>query len=178
MSYEKLKKDLKRFGSRNKVFGFFTNPMLRYMVVFRFNERISKINPFFWPLRIWYKNLSRKYSIQIPVHTRIGGGFLINHYGGIVVNQGVTIGENCNISQGVTLGNVSRGRLKGYPTLGDRVWVGANSVIVGKINIGNDVLIAPLSYVNFDVPDKAVVSGNPARIISYNTSAVYLKNLA
>ena len=50
-------------------------------------------------------------------------------------------------------------------------------MIVGKIMIGNDVLIAPLSYVNFDVPDNAVVVGNPAQIVSYNSSAGYVKNL-
>ena len=42
---------------------------------------------------------------------------------------------------------------------------GANAVIVGKINIGNNVLIAPNSYVNFDVPDNSIVIGNPGKII-------------
>ncbi|MGL2966877.1 serine O-acetyltransferase [Flavobacterium sp. XGLA_31] len=95
-----------------------------------------------------------------------------------MINQNVILGENCNVSQGVTLGNVSRGKLKGTPTIGDRVWIGANAVVVGNIKIGDDVLIAPLSYVNFDVPDKAVVAGNPAVIVNYNTSAGYLKNLS
>lgn len=172
-----LHKDLKRFGKVNKWMFFLINPMFRYMVIFRLNQQVKKYNPFFLPLRIWYKNISCKYSIQIPLHTKIGGGFLMNHYGGIVINQGVVLGENCNISQGVTLGNVSRGKLKGCPTIGDRVWIGANSIVVGKITIGNDVLIAPLSYVNFDVPDKAVVMGNPAQIVNYNTSAGYIKNI-
>ncbi|MBF6640020.1 serine acetyltransferase [Flavobacterium sp. J49] len=176
MPQKVIHNDLKRFGNTNRLLCFFTNPMFRYMVIFRANQRVKKYHPLFFPLRVWYKNISRKYGIQIPVLTKIGGGFLINHYGGIVVNQGVKIGTNCNISQGVTLGNVSRGKLKGCPQIGDRVWIGANSVVVGKITIGNDVLIAPLSYVNFDVPDKAVVMGNPAQIVNYNTSAVYIKN--
>ena len=37
---------------------------------------------------------------------------------------------------------------------------------MGNIKIGNDVLIAPLSYVNFDVPDHSIVVGNPAKVIS------------
>jgi serine O-acetyltransferase len=49
--------------------------------------------------------------------------------------------------------------------LGNKVWVGANAVIVGNITIGDDVLIAPLSYVNFDVPSHSIVIGNPGKII-------------
>ncbi len=62
----------------------------------------------------------------------------------------------------------------GCPVIGDRVWIGANAVVVGRITIGDDVLIAPLSFVNFDVPDKAVVAGNPAKIINYNGSEGYV----
>jgi serine O-acetyltransferase len=39
---------------------------------------------------------------------------------------------------------------------------------VGKIVIGDNVLIAPNSYVNFDVPSHSIVIGNPAKIISRN----------
>lgn len=53
----------------------------------------------------------------------------------------------------------------GAPTLGDDVWVGSNSMVVGNIHIGNDVLIAPNAYVNFDVPEHSIVIGNPAKII-------------
>jgi serine O-acetyltransferase len=49
--------------------------------------------------------------------------------------------------------------------------------VVGGITIGNDVLIAPLSFVNFDVPDNAVVAGNPAKIISHKGSEGYVNYL-
>lgn len=42
--------------------------------------------------------------------------------------------------------------------------IGINSTIVGNIHIGKDVLIAPNTYVNFDVPDHSIVIGNPASI--------------
>lgn len=99
------------------------------------------------------------------------------HYGNIVINSNVVIGENCNIAQGVTLGNTKRGKNIGNPTIGNRVWIGANSVVVGGITVGNDVLIAPLSLVNFNIPDKAVVAGNPAKIINYNGSEGYVNNI-
>lgn len=156
---------------------FFKNPEFRYLIYFRMASKYTKINPIGLIVRVLLNLNKAKYGIQIPIKTKIGKGLKMNHFGGIVVNQDVIIGENCNISQGVTLGNVSRGKLKGCPTIGNRVWIGANAVVVGKIVIGNDVLIAPLSYVNFDVPEKAVVMGNPASIVNYNGSGIYIKNI-
>ena len=49
--------------------------------------------------------------------------------------------------------------------LGNSVWIGPNAVIVEKINIGDNVLIAANSYVNFDVPSNSIVIGNPGRDI-------------
>src|SRR4030067_223048 len=65
-----------------------------------------------------------KYGISIPYTTQIGSGFYIGHFGGIVVNEKSIIGENCNISQGVTLGEANRGRRKGFPVIGDNVYIG------------------------------------------------------
>ena len=69
------------------------------------------------------------------------------------------------MAPGVTIGQENRGKRKGCPVIGDNCWIGTNAVIVGKITIGNDVLIAPLSFVNFDVPSHSIVIGNPAKII-------------
>ena len=54
--------------------------------------------------------------------------------------------------------------------IGNEVWIGTNAVVVGKIRIGNNVLIAPNAFVNIDVPDNSIVIGNPA-IIKYCKSA-------
>ena len=45
------------------------------------------------------------------------------------------------------------------------MFLGTNSIVVGKAKVGNDVLIAPGAYVNFDVPDHSIVIGNPEKII-------------
>ena len=50
--------------------------------------------------------------------------------------------------------------------MGNNVFIGINATVVGKISIGNDVLIAPNSYVNVDVPSHSVVIGNPGTIHS------------
>jgi serine O-acetyltransferase len=136
----------------------------RYMFFMR--KAAATGNPL---LRFLYRLCLRhyvfKYGFQIPYNTRIGGGFHISHIGAIVINTGAVIGSNCNINPGVVIGQSNRGKSKGFPTLGDRVWLGANSVVVGKVTIGNDVLIAPGAFVNFDVPDHSIVLGNPGKII-------------
>ena len=108
--------------------------------------------------------LSYKTEIQILPGTRIGKGFYIEHFGRIIINKKAIIGKNVNIATGVVIGESFRGKKKGSPIIGDEVWIGANSVIVGNIKIGNNVLIAPNAYVNFDVPNSSIVIGNPGII--------------
>ena len=55
--------------------------------------------------------------------------------------------------------------------------MGAHAIVVGKITIGNDALIAPGAYVNFDVPCGSVVLGNPGKIVSQKGSAGYINNI-
>ena len=107
---------------------------------------------------------ARKYGLEI-LSDNIGPGLYIGHAHNINVNPSTIIGKNCNLNKGCTLGKENRGKRKGAPILGDNVWIGTNSVVVGKVHIGNDVLIAPNAYVNFDVPDHSIVLGNPGNII-------------
>ena len=104
------------------------------------------------------------YKCEISTSSRIGAGLYIGHPYCITINPAVTIGRNCNIHKGVTIGQENRGRRKGVPVIGDKVWMGVNSTIVGKITVGDDVLIAPNTYVNCDIPSHSVVFGNPCII--------------
>lgn len=65
-----------------------------------------------------------KFGISIPPETKIGAGLYIGHFGGIVITPKAIIGKNFNISQGVTIGYSSRGKSKGYPVIGDNVYIG------------------------------------------------------
>lgn len=84
------------------------------------------------------------------------GGIYIGHAYNITINQNAIIGRNCNIHKGVVIGQANRGSRKGCPTIGDRVWIGINSAIVGNVTIGDDVMIAPNSFVNVDIPSHSV----------------------
>lgn len=156
---------------------FLSHPGFRFVTMLRLCQRYGKLHPAGLLSRLYFRRLKVRYGFQIPFTCDIGAGLFIGHFGNIVVNQGVRIGENCNIAQGVTVGYASRGKRKGCPSIGDRVWIGANAVVTGNIKIGNDVLIAPLSFVNFDVPDHCVVSGNPAQIVSDKGSEGYVNNI-
>jgi serine O-acetyltransferase len=118
-----------------------------------------------------------RYGFDISATTAIGPGLYIGHFGGVVISPHAVLGAHVNIAQGVTIGAASRGPRTGAPTLGDRVWVGAHAIIVGKVTVGNDALIAPGSYVNFDVPEMAVVLGNPGKIVSNAGSKGYVNKI-
>ncbi len=133
------------------------------------------------PLRLWYTYLLRrrayKTGIQIPARTQIGAGFYIGHTGRVIIHPDAKLGKNVNVGTGVTIGRENRGKREGVPTIANNCWIGTNAVVVGKITIGEDVLIAPLSFVNFDVPPHSIVLGNPAKILpKQNATAGYLQN--
>ncbi len=120
---------------------------------------------------------SVKYGYQIGAEAKIGPGLYMGHRGTVIVNGKTRIGANVNIATGVTIGQENRGIRQGYPTIGNKVWIGSNAVIVGKINIGDNVMIAPNTFINFDVPSNSVVIGNPAKIIPNDEATTgYIQN--
>jgi serine O-acetyltransferase len=123
---------------------------------------------------LWRKMIEMTTGISIPASAQIGHSFYIGHFGGIILNAKTIIGNNCNISQGVTIGVSGVNEKRGVPILGDNVYIGANAVIAGKISIGNNVIIGACSLVSSDVADNAVVVGVPAQVISHNSSKGYI----
>lgn len=116
-------------------------------------------------LSIMMRFMQNRTQISIPIETQIGEGFYIGHTGRVIISPKTIIGKNVNVATGVTIGGTFRGDKQGFPIIADNVWIGTNAVIVGNIKIGTDVLIAPLAYVNFDVPEHSIVIGNPGKII-------------
>lgn len=170
---KEIKKDLYRYIGEdcNKIIYqlryFLFTPGFQYIYFFRKAAAASKLTRLFWLIGLRFCMF--KTGIQIPYTTKIGPGFRIVHFGSIVINPQTIIGKNFNISQGVLIGN-SSGKNKGVPIIGDSVCVNANAIIIGGVKIGNNVLIAPGAFVNFDVPDNSIVIGNPGKIISRNQS--------
>lgn len=117
-----------------------------------------------------------KFNISISHHTVIGSGLYLGHVMNIVVSDRARIGKNCNLSHGVTIGQVNRGARMGTPTIGDNVYIGPGAAVLGNIQVGNNVAIGANAVVTKDIPDNAVVVGVPARVISLNGSAGYVMN--
>lgn len=176
----KFRKDLYRYyGEKGESFiQRLLRPIeLKYIALFRKTEACT-----FKPLKLYYtlklKLMSYKTHIQIPARTRIGEGFYIGHSGRVIIHPEAELGENMNIGTGVTIGYENRGDRKGAPVFFGNCWIGTNSVVVGKIKIGEDVMIAPLTFVNFDVPPHSIVIGNPAKIIHKdNATKDYIQNM-
>jgi serine O-acetyltransferase len=105
-------------------------------------------------------------GISLPAECEIGPGLYIGHFGPVILNADVRLGRNCNLSQGVTIGVGGRGARRGCPIIGDRVYVGANAVLIGRIEIGNDCAIGAGGVVTKSMPACAVVAGNPAGVVS------------
>ena len=131
------------------------------------------IFPFF---RLILRKYVFKFGISISQNVKIGSGFFISHFGGIIVNPNCVIGKNLNITSGVTLGQVNRGKKKGSPIIGDNVYIATGAKIIGAIKIGNNVAIGANCVVTKDIPDNAVVVGVPGKVISYEGSKGYVNN--
>lgn len=120
-----------------------------------------------WAYRkfVWHR-LSLKYNIVLPPNV-IGYGFKVAHVtgGGIIVNC-KSIGNYCSANAGVVVGN--NGGQDKTAIIGDHVSMTVGCKVIGKVVIGNNVIVAPNSVVVKDVPDNCVVSGVPAKIIKQN----------
>lgn len=121
------------------------------------------------------EKLTIRYGISIPVATRIGQGLYIGHFGGIFVNGDVVIGNNCNLSQGVTIGQTNRGEKRGTPVIGHNVYIGPGAKVIGGIRVGDHAAIGANCVVTKDVPEKGVVAGVPGRVISKDGSTGYVE---
>jgi serine O-acetyltransferase len=133
-----------------------------------YNARLPNVIkcPCLYVQEVWQKVVKVVTGICISREARIGPGFYIGHFGQIFIGKDAKIGAYCNVSQGVTIGESGRGTQKGTPRLGDRVLVGPNAILVGKITIGDDAVIAPNSLVIYDVSESSVMMGVPAKCFS------------
>jgi serine acetyltransferase len=115
-------------------------------------------------LRRWffanYQRLSMKTGIEF-LTPKIGGGLIMPHWGRIILNA-KRIGDDLYVFHNVTVGN---DYVSGVPTIGNNVFIGTNSVILGDITVGDNVVIGAGSFVNSDIPSNSLAAGNPARVI-------------
>ncbi|CDF80024.1 hexapeptide transferase [Formosa agariphila KMM 3901] len=179
-----FKKDLnkyKAYSDSNTLVLLFTQQGLWALFVYRVSNSIyvSKTPLFIKRILLIFCLISQKgievlTGISLPYSATIGERFYIGHFGGIIVNANVIIGNNCNISQGVTIGVSGKDKNRGVPIIGNNVYIGANAVVVGKITVGDDAVIGANSLVTKDVLKCTTVLGVPAVKINDNDSNGYI----
>jgi serine O-acetyltransferase len=148
------------------------------MVVYRLGRWRYGIGPraFRLPFSLLYRTLKLLVQIltgiDLPCEVTLGRRFLIEHFGGIVINGDAVFGDDCVIRNGVTVGVKRRGT-RGVPIFGDRVDIGAGAVVLGPIRIGSDVSIGANAVVISDIPSNSVAVGVPARVIPKRVSHLF-----
>lgn len=111
------------------------------------------------------RRLQCKYGVFLSCSADFDKSLILRHPVGIVIGQGVVIGKNVIIYQNVTLGTAKKG-YKLYPKIGNNTIIYSGAVIIGNIEIGESCVIGANSVVTKNVPNNAVVVGNPARVLS------------
>lgn len=130
---------------------------------------INNSNNIFSKIRLIYrkfvfKRLSFKYKVCLSPN-KIGYGLRIVHIGGGIIINCKQMGNYCGITSGVVVGN--KDSQENIATIGDNVSLTLGCKVIGKIKLGNNAIVAPNSVVIKDVPENAIVSGVPAKIIKF-----------
>jgi serine O-acetyltransferase len=103
-------------------------------------------------------------GIEIHPGAKIGSRFFIDHGSGVVIGETSEIGDDAHLYQGVVLGGVTLQKKKRHPTVGNHVMIGAGTIVLGPIVIGDGARIGAASLVVHDVPAEAIAVGVPARL--------------
>jgi serine O-acetyltransferase len=161
--FDNIRQDLKAHGGNWGTQGFWA------LVVYRYGRWRYGVRP--TPLRkllsliyrILFKLTQIMTGIELPCEVEIGRNFVIDHFGGIVISGFAKFGDNCRIRNGVVVG-LKLADDPCAPIIGDNVDIGAGAKILGRIRIGNNVLIGANAVVISDVPDSSIAVGVPAVI--------------
>ena len=161
--FDNIRQDLRSHGGHFGAQGFWV------MVVYRFGRWRYTVRPVLLRklmslvYRIAYKCVQIVTGVELPCEVEIGRNFVIDHFGGIVVSGFTKFGDDCRIRTGVVIG-LARVDDPCAPVIGNGVDIGAGAKVLGRIRIGNNVLIGANAVVTCDVPDDSIAVGIPATI--------------
>jgi serine O-acetyltransferase len=170
--------NLLRINLKSLFWVFLVSPIpgLKFMTIFRLTQHYREKNRIlFYFFFLWLRRLKVKYGFDISYRTKIGKGFYIGHFGTIVIHGDVIIGENCNISQGITIGVSNNGNV-GVPTIGNNVFIGPGAAVFGNITIGNHVTIGANTVITESIADYKTIMAPKAILLDKDLSPYYIHN--
>lgn len=111
--------------------------------------------------------IAKMYSASIPIRPKVKRFITPHGFAGIHISAGATIGQGCVIFQHVVIGSnlLLDSKSQGFPVIGENVFLGAGSMVIGNVRIGNNVRIGANCVVTKDVPDNCLVVGAKAVVI-------------
>jgi serine O-acetyltransferase len=135
----------------------FKNPFFRFQVYLRMTQSSNFLIACIF--KFLKAGLGRKVNVQLSPKVSIGYGLYIPH-GNIVVNARTSIGNNCSLLQFVSIGAINNSVAA---CIGDNVYIGPNTNLVGSITIANNAVLGAGSVVVKDVDENMVMVGCPAK---------------
>lgn len=180
----KLRADIERFRAMSgrheslsslRMFCFCFNPRLVPVVLIRLAEHtehggMSFFAKFFSMLNVVV------FGIEVSPKVEIGGGLFLPHTVGTVIGA-ESVGNDCTIMQGVTLGSAEPDM--GFesatrPVIGHGVLIGAGAKVIGRVFVGDGAKIGANAVVLSDVPAHSIAVGVPAKIVLKASSLEHL----
>lgn len=152
--------DNKYFKKGNKSYFSYTHSGQYLMYLYFFSNEFSKNNEVSLKDKFYYLN-KILHSVDIYAEVELPEVFFLEHPIGTVLGR-ATYGENFFAMQGCTIG----GNKNSYPILGNNLKMYSNSKILGKCNIGHNVVIGANTYIkDTNIPDFSMVFGQFPNLI-------------
>lgn len=170
-----------RRGLRQRLRLWLLNADFRVVACYRFDQAVRRYHRQHRVLglaprivsAVWRRRTSTIHHAEIDHRARIGPGLYLMHHTGVFVGP-VSIGDNCVLHHNVTIGQRVAAGDQGVPRLGNDVWIGPGATITGDVTIGDGATISAGTVIARDVPPRALVAGNPGRVVNadYDNSAM------
>lgn len=171
---EYLEADFKAFGFKHPFLARFTysenGTMFAYVKNLRYLEYYTNKPQKPWDkiFKAWHQLKWRRMNIKHQLYivpNSCGKGLHLVHHGYRRIGSLKSIGENCTILPMVLIGKKNPETDTSQCTIGNNCYIGAGVLIMNPVTIGDNVTIGAGAVVTKDIPDNAIVAGNPAKII-------------
>lgn len=169
---ELVKSDYYRiYGKKDSLFKIWRKTHINRALQILFWVRMASYKGIFYPFALKLHNhYKNKYDVRIHAWAKIGYGLYIGHGMSMCVNSNAVIGNNVNLSQMINIGTNN----KKSAIIGDEVYIGPLTSIVGDVEIGSRSIVGSGSVVVKDIPSDKTAVGVPAKVIGENKHPNYV----